>query len=525
MGFPLALVAGLSPLLGMKADNELYRALRAKACAVLWSEDVTAFNQLKEPERTRSVGVIRAVGVAFAERGTPEEKARAVVWLNGLLTDPSEKVRRYAMAALPKLGDDSQAETRLLDILAAPAGERERQKAVEALEKIGGEATLKAALSDPTAVPVAPDRVAARVARQAAPGDIRLDRALSRPAGVRIHLHCRRGLERILADEARALAADFLSVKSVTSGLVAVEPLKPFTLGDLYRLRCFAQLGFVLGDVRAASTEEAVNPIALRIASNRTRDLLAAFTDGAYRYRLELDPSLGDSELVRKVAAEVHRFDPAILNDSREAPWSVDVFPAPGGATVELRPRLSPDPRLEYRQGEVAAGSHPPLAAAMARLAGTYTGEVVWDPFCGSGIELVERAKLGGVARVVGTDLSAEAVDIARRNFESAAIAGVRGTFVQADFRDFAKIPELGLGTVSLVITNPPMGRRIPIADMRGLIVNLFNAASRALRPGGRLIFPNPLRLEAPERSLRLVSRGTVDLGGFDCQLEMWVKD
>jgi len=509
----------------MKADNELYRALRAKECATLWSEDVAAFDRLVEPERTRRVGVVRAVGVAFAERGTPEEKARAVAWLNGLLADPSEKIRRYAMAALPKLGDDAQAEARLLGILAAPAGDRERQKAAAALEKIGGEATLKAALSDPAAVPVAPDRLAARVARQSAPGEIRLDRALARPAGVRIHLHCRRGLERILADEARALAADFLSVKSVTSGLVAVEPTKPFTLGDLHRLRCFAQLGFVLGDVRANSAEEAVNPLALRIASSRTRDLLAAFTDGAFRYRIELDPSLGDSELVRKVAAEVHRFDPAILNDPREAPWSVDVFPASGGATVELRPRLSPDPRLAYRQGEVAAGSHPPLAAAMARLAGPYAGEVAWDPFCGSGVELVERAKLGGVARVVGTDLSAEAIDIARRNFESAAVAGVRGSFVQGDFRDFTKIPELGPGSVSLVITNPPMGRRIPIADMRGLIVNLFNASARALRPGGRLVFPNPLRLEPPERSLRLVSRGAVDLGGFDCQLEMWVKD
>lgn len=509
----------------MKADNELYKRLRAKACALLWSEDVRAFDQLKEPERTRNAAVIRAVGVAFAERGTPEEKAKAIVWLNSLLGDASEKVRRYAMAALPKLGDDTQAEVRILGILAAPAGEREKLKAAEALEKIGGEATLKAALSDPTAVPVAPDRLAARVARLTSPGDIQLDRALARPSGLRIHLHCRRGLERILADEARALVPDLFSVKSVTTGLVAVEPLQPFTLGDLHRLRCFAQLGFVLGDVRASSTEEAVNPLALRIASTRTRDLLSAFTDGAFRYRIELDASLGDSDLVRKVAAEVHRFDPSILNDPREAPWSVDVFQAPGGATVELRPRLSPDPRLSYRQGEVAAGSHPPLAAAMARLAGPYAGEVAWDPFCGSGVELVERAMLGGVARVIGTDLSEEAVDIARRNFESAAVPGVRGSFVCADFREFAKLPELGLGSVSLVITNPPMGRRIPIADMRGLIVNLFNAASRALRPGGRLVFPNPLKIEAPERSLRLISRGVVDLGGFDCQLEMWVKD
>ena len=509
----------------MKADNELYRSLRDKACARLWNEDVAAFNSAVEPERTRLVAVIRAVGVAFAERGTIAEKNQAVTWLNGLLKDPSEKVRRYAMSALPKLGDDSQAEAKLLDIVSAPAGERELQKAIEALEKIDGKATLEAALKDPSTVSVAPDRVAARIARLTEPGEIHLDRLLSRPSGIRIHLHCRKGLERILADEARALVKNIFEVKSVTSGLVVIEPLKPFSLNNIYQLRCFAHVGFVLGDVRAQSAEEAINPIALRIASNRTRDLLAAFTDGAFRYRIEMDASLGDAEWVRKIGAEVHRFDPKILNDPKGAPWSVDVLAAPGGASVELRPRLSPDPRLVYRLGEVAAGSHPPLAAAMARLVGGYVGEVAWDPFCGSGIELIERAMLGGVSRVIGTDLSAEAIEIARKNFEAASVAGVRGTFVCADFRDFTKIPELGIGGASLVITNPPMGRRIPIADMRGLIVNLFNAASRVLRPGGRLVFPNPLKLEAPERSLRLISRNPVDLGGFDCQLEMWVKD
>jgi hypothetical protein len=81
----------------MKADNELYRTLRDKACAILWKEDVAAFDRAVEPERSRLVAVIRAVGVAFADRGTPAEKAQAVTWLNSLLKDPSEKVRRYAM--------------------------------------------------------------------------------------------------------------------------------------------------------------------------------------------------------------------------------------------------------------------------------------------------------------------------------------------------------------------------------------------------------------------------------------------
>ena len=463
--------------------------------------------------------------MAFADRGTPEERTRAVAWLNGLLRDPSEKIRRYAMAALPKLGDDAQAEARLLGILGSPAGERERRKALDALSKIGGEATLKAALSDPSAVPVSPERVAARAARHAGPSVIRLERILAKSSGMRIHLRCRAGLERILADEARAILPDLLTVKSITTGLVAVEPLRPFALAELLRLRCFTQLGFALGDVRANDEDEAANALALRIASPRAREVLAAFTDGAFRYRIDLAPDLGGADLVRKTAATAHRFDPAMLNDPRESPWSVDVMPMSGGATVELRPRFSPDPRFAYRLGEVAAGSHPPLAAAMARLAGPFAGEVAWDPFCGSGVELVERALLGGVARVIGTDLSAEAVEVARRNFEAAGLAGVRGSFVQADFRDFAKLPELGTGSVSLVITNPPMGRRIPVADMRGLIVNLFNAAARALRPGGRLVFPNPLRMDPPERSLRLVSRGRVDLGGFDCHLETWVRD
>lgn len=509
----------------MKADNELYRRLRGKACAALWSEDVAAFDRLAEPERSRHAAVIRAVGVAFADRGTADEKAQALAWLNGLLRDGSEKVRRYAMAALPKLGDDPEAESRLLGLLAKPAGERERRKVTEALDKLGGESALLAARRDPGAVPLAQDRLAARVARRNDPGRIQMDRALARFAGVRLHLRCRSGLERILADEVSAVLPARFAVQSVMPGCVAVTALAPFSLGDAYRLRTFAQLGLALGEVRARGAAEAVKPLALRIASPRTQDYAAAFNDGSFRYRLELDLSLGDAGLVRQVAAEAHRLDPAMLNDAREAPWSVDVMPTPGGAGVELRPRLSPDPRFSYRVGEVAAGSHPPLAAAMARLAGTFKGEVAWDPFCGGGVELVERARLGGVERVVGTDLDAAAIEHARRNYEAAAIPGTRASFIQGDFRHFARIPEIGPGSVTLVITNPPMGRRIPVTDLRGLITDLFAAAASALRPGGRLVFPNPLRVEAPAGSLRLLSRSRVDMGGFDCRLEVWRKD
>jgi hypothetical protein len=50
------------------------------------------------------------------------------------------------------------------------------------------------------------------------------------------------------------------------------------------------------------------------------------------------------------------------------------------------------------------------------------------------------------------------------------------------------------------------------------------SAASKALEPGGLLIFTNPLRDGPSSPSLKLEYRQTVDLGGFDCQLEMYRK-
>ena len=51
----------------------------------------------------------------------------------------------------------------------------------------------------------------------------------------------------------------------------------------------------------------------------------------------------------------------------------------------------------------------------MARLAGKLNREVVWDPFCGSGLELIETALRGGVQSTYGTDISANAIAISVR--------------------------------------------------------------------------------------------------------------
>ena len=313
-------------------------------------------------------------------------------------------------------------------------------------------------------------------------------------------------------------------VLEVGNGLVAIKPVAAFTLGDIYALRCFGTVGFVLGSSGEASGGEAIEAMAAIIASAQSRRVLQTFTEGAIRYRLDFISKGHQRGAVRLLASRAYELCPEILNDPRNAPWAIDIHPAQHGCTVELRPRLTPDPRFYYRRDDVPAASHPPLAACMARIAGKANREIVWDPFCGSGLELIERALLGGVHHVYGTDRNVEAVGIAQENFAAAKLATVQATFARSDFRDFATIDGLGPNTVTLIVTNPPMGMRVPVPNLRGLIEDLFEVAATVLRPGGRLVFANPMRVEPRNPSLKLQSRQIVDLGGFDVRLEMYLK-
>jgi len=160
----------------------------------------------------------------------------------------------------------------------------------------------------------------------------------------------------------------------------------------------------------------------------------------------------------------------------------------------------------------------------MARLGGRVNNEIVWDPFCGSGLELIERALLGGVQSIYGTDLSPDAIAISRANFAAAKVKSVQSKFTCCDFRDYAEVEGLGPKSVTLIITNPPMGRRIRIPNMRCLFGDLFSVAAAVLKPGGRLVFANPLCIEPLDPSLKLEYRQVIDLGGFNCRLEMYLK-
>jgi predicted RNA methylase len=473
------------------------------------------------------VGVIRAVGVVFSESGAAEQKEAVRRWLLGLLRDPVEKIRRYAMAALPKIGAGPEEEAALLAALRLTASEREKKFLAQALAKIGGAATLQIMGTEKDdSLRQAEQKVKAGIARRESPSAVRMDASLNDFAHLRIHLRGRRGLEGIVREEVEASlgARGKFRVAGGGKGLVAITPLAPFSLADIYAMRCFGTVGFVLGEAPLGNEADNMDALAAVIASPSSRRILETLTEGTIRYRLNF-PGLGHQRsAVRLLASRVFELCPALLNDARNVTWTMDICADARSQWVELRPNVTPDPRFYYRRKDVPAASHPQLAACMARLAGRVEHEVIWDPFCGSGLELIESALLGGVERIHGTDRSAAAIAIARDNFAAVTALAVPTELTCCNFRDFATRTGLRPGSVTLIITNPPLGMRVPVADLRGLFSELFAVAATVLQPGGRLVLANPLSKSPLPPSLELEFQQPVDFGGFDCRLEKYRK-
>jgi|GEM_PF-113179 len=541
--------------LPMKSDQDLYKQLRDLPKEQLWTQEVARFDAASPRERMEGVALIRAVGMIFSRFGTDEEKEAVRAWLITLLKDPQEKIRRYALAALPKIGAGAEAEMEMLSLLKEGAQEREKKHLGRALEKVGGVATLAVIEESGGALPgITELKVKAAVSRRENPGAVKMEALLPLEDGMRIFLRCRKGLEGFVLEEAEeVLSSDVFDIERMEPGCVTLRPKKPFSLAMLYKLRCFATVGFSLGTVDAGPSAQSdiqksrwVESLARCIGSTCARSIMLEGTEGAARYRLEFAGLGHQRGMVRQVIDRAYELSPEILNDSRQSLWSVDVIPVAGGgsgggsaayrksmASVELRPRLYPDPRLAYRQDDIAAASHPPLAACMVRLAevgkgaspeGREVQEVIWDPFCGSGLELIESALRGGVDTAYGTDLDDKAIEVARANFAAARLEQTNGIFTVCDFRDARREAEIAAGSISLMISNPPLGRRVRIPDMKGLFADFYTAAARALRIGGRLVFVNPLRTGPEDPSLKLEFQKTVDLGGFNCRLEMYRK-
>jgi 23S rRNA G2445 N2-methylase RlmL len=307
---------------------------------------------------------------------------------------------------------------------------------------------------------------------------------------------CVRGLEWILAEE--------ISAATAPAGLRLAERQVTFTVAqlspELLALRTADDLFLDVGTVTGIEHTRAALPVlASRVAEldltgslgalrglrelpdKLTLDVVASLT-GQRRYNRYAVEDAAGTVLGRALGARY------VSRSAGAAGWPADgtaltVRLFLHGTDVHVALRAGPRP-LHRREWKVRTGPgslHPPVAAALGRLARHPAGGLVADPFCGDGTIPVEIALADPSARVVAADLDRDRLGNATVN---AAQAGVPVRFVRAD----AGGPLLWSGRLDQVITNPPWNRTVGAAGQAAAgLVPFWRQLPAAFGPHGRV--------------------------------------
>ncbi|MFC3492944.1 TRM11 family SAM-dependent methyltransferase [Glycomyces rhizosphaerae] len=180
---------------------------------------------------------------------------------------------------------------------------------------------------------------------------------------------------------------------------------------------------------------------------------------------------------------------------------------SPEGLLLGYRGLRPPLHRRPWKTASIRGTLHPPVAAAMARLAGIEAGMTVLDPCCGAGTILVEARELAPGADFIGSDLNAEALAASARNAQH--LTGI--TLAQYDA---ARLP-MPVGSIDRLVTNPAWGRQV--AELQHF-PTLLAAWRRIITDDGRLVCLVPPELlchfEAERSGWKLVDSHQLSLSG-----------
>ncbi|MCL2709074.1 MAG: RNA methyltransferase [Defluviitaleaceae bacterium] len=142
---------------------------------------------------------------------------------------------------------------------------------------------------------------------------------------------------------------------------------------------------------------------------------------------------------------------------------------------------------FRFRGGKAfsKAALRPTVAHSLVWLTNPRGCDVFFDPFCGSGTLLCERAEYPR-AGLFGADINYAAIEAARINLVGAG-AGETKLF-NGDIRDI----KIEAGSVSSVVTNPPWGNQIHADEIGGLYRDLMSRLKVWLGGDGRAVVLAP---------------------------------
>jgi putative N6-adenine-specific DNA methylase len=361
---------------------------------------------------------------------------------------------------------------------------------------------------------------------------------------------CARGLESILADELRVLAAD--DIDSVKGGVHFAGDLALLYRANLWLRTAIRVLVPILdGPVRSPDDLYALvkrHDWSQHMTPDHTLAVDANVRDSAITHSkyaaLRVKDAICDQFLERK------RRRPSVDVEAPMAPLNLHI--AQNHMTLSLDSSGDSLHRRGYRPIQTKAPINEALGAGIVMMTGWRGDRPLIDPMCGSGTLCIEAAFLAlgrppGLTRrrfgfmgwlnydvklwtrirdaardlvrpqlaqpIAGYDVRHDAIAFAEGNAKSAGIGNLL-TFVRADIRDFNP----PAGPPGIIVCNPPYGERIGNDDdLPGLYRDLGDAIRRA---AGWSAYVFASR-EAPTRAMGIKPKKRTSLfnGKIHCEL------
>lgn len=486
------LLASESEKIALAGERSLARAGTAAANALIEN-----LKKAKRPQRARIVSTLSRIASGDA-------KYRAI--FVELVEDPDLKTSLTAIRCLQDYPSD-EIETLLIHHAEKTKRPECLRAVIRTLGRIGGGkslAWLKQFESEKSleALCVEAERIILRNVKKHEVSEIKTDVALN---NFRVRLTCRGGLEILLQK-----AAAKLGFTQIEQAAGSIEGKFNGNLAELFKIRLFDEILFPVGD--------GFSSIETAVTSDASLRLIATLTQGLWKFRLDA-PKESRAKLLSIVDA-IKKRESRLVNDPNQSTWEARILKSGTSYHILWSPKQLDDPRFSYRKKDVPAASHPTIAATLAQIAGVREDDVVWDPFVGSGLELIERASLGKYRELIGTDLSPQAIQAAQMNADT---AGFKVKLLAMDCLEFKKTRP------TLIITNPPMGRRVQRGNMKELMHAFIPHAAKSLASGGRMVWLSPLpdysRKIFQEMRLELKFAQMIDLGGFAAELQLFEKN
>ncbi|MEI6398547.1 MAG: N-6 DNA methylase [Pseudomonadota bacterium] len=434
--------------------------------------------------------------------------------------DQSPRVRKSVAQAVGSSWDDMAHELKnslvrqISERLPEASDDSERKAMVEALGKSGDAGALRALTDLRQAAPGVASNITLRakltLQRDVQRGDSSGD--FCRPECLDGHgtvLWFTPGVEQVARSREPLLGAAILD-----SGVLKSERVKWLQLAKdpLWRTA-----GVIVASVPGLSEAENAPNLAAALAARADEIIKATSLNqpGLVRVRLGRDDGR-TRNFVWEFAEALSGFQCGLINDGRDAHWELRVV----STYLVLVPLKITDERFIWRDETADGASDPTIASALVEMARLKSGDVVYDPFCGSATELILAGQNATGLRLFGSDINEKSISAARMAISRSGV-GIRVELGDALLFDSCSF---SAGPFDAVITNPPFGMRTVRGGARDLLQDFLLNIRKRLSRSGRVV----LMSHAPVSSIHWAEAGglvltrsaPVQLGAMRCELQ-----